>query len=73
MGDEDLVRLNVEIPRDLWKRAKMFAVEHDSDLRTLVIAALTEVIPPDRGSFRQVSAAFAKRLKKGGKDVKASR
>jgi len=64
MTGTDLVRLNVEIPRDLWKRAKMFALEHDSDLRTLVIAALTQVIPAERGVLG--NPTFAKRLKKRG-------
>jgi hypothetical protein len=40
MAEKDLIRLNVDVPKDLWRRAKMRAVETDRDLRDVVIAAL---------------------------------
>lgn len=40
MGDEDLIRLNVEVPKELWRRAKIRAAENDLDLRQIVIEAL---------------------------------
>jgi hypothetical protein len=51
-GKDDLIRLNVEIPRDLWRKARMRAAETDRDLRDVVIEAL--------------EAALAKAPKKGG-------
>jgi hypothetical protein len=38
--EKDLIRLNVEIPRELWRRAKVRAAETDKDLRELVMEAL---------------------------------
>jgi hypothetical protein len=40
MPDKDLIRLNVEVPRDLWRKAKIRAAETDRDLKDLVIEAL---------------------------------
>jgi hypothetical protein len=40
MADKDLIRLNVEVPRELWRKAKIRAAETDKDLRELVIEAL---------------------------------
>jgi hypothetical protein len=34
------VKLTVEVPKALWRAAKLRAVETDSDLRTIVIRAL---------------------------------
>ena len=44
MGDEDLVRLNVEVPRDLWRLAKIRAVQANQDLRDVVIQALRDML-----------------------------
>jgi hypothetical protein len=38
--EQEKVKLTVEIPRELWRRAKVRAAETDSDLRSVVIAAL---------------------------------
>ena len=40
MSAKELIRLNVEVPRDLWRKAKIRAAETDKDLRELVIEAL---------------------------------
>lgn len=37
---EDLVQVTVRIPRSLWKRAKLRAVEEDRDLRDVVMESL---------------------------------
>ena len=42
----DKVKLTVEIPRDLWRRARVKAAETDTDLRTVVIRALDEHLGP---------------------------
>ncbi len=42
--DEDKVKLTVEIPRDLWRRAKVRAAETDRDLRSVVIEALEALL-----------------------------
>ena len=42
--DRELIRLNVEIPRDLWRRAKVHAAQTDSDLREVVIEALEQLL-----------------------------
>jgi RNA polymerase-interacting CarD/CdnL/TRCF family regulator len=34
------VKMTVEVPRALWKRSKLRAVEEERDLRELVIEAL---------------------------------
>jgi hypothetical protein len=36
----DTTKLTVEVPVDLWRRAKMRAIDERSDLRRIVIAAL---------------------------------
>ena len=38
--DEGKVKLTVEIPKELWRRAKVRAAETDRDLRSVVIEAL---------------------------------
>lgn len=53
MPADDVVRLNVEVPRELWRRAKVRAAETDRDLRQVVIEAL--------------EATLGKPSKKGGK------
>jgi hypothetical protein len=40
MAKPDLIRLNVEISRELWRRAKIRAAETEKDLREIVIEAL---------------------------------
>jgi hypothetical protein len=40
MPDKNRIRLNVEIPRELWRLAKIRAAETEKDLRELVIMAL---------------------------------
>jgi len=44
MGEEDLVKTTVELPRLLWRKAKMRAVNDDTDLRSVVIAALEQYL-----------------------------
>ncbi len=48
--DEERIRLAVEIPKALWKRAKQRALDTDRDLRTVVIEALEAALAPERGS-----------------------
>lgn len=38
------VKLTVEIPRELWRRAKVRAAETDRDLRSVVIEALEQAL-----------------------------
>jgi hypothetical protein len=40
MEAKDMARLNVEIPRDLWRRAKQRALDTDRSLKEVVIDAL---------------------------------
>jgi hypothetical protein len=37
---EDLVQVTVRIPRSLWKRAKLRAVEEERDLREIVMESM---------------------------------
>jgi hypothetical protein len=37
---DEKVKLTVEVPRSLWKRAKLRAVEEERDLRDVVIESL---------------------------------
>jgi hypothetical protein len=37
---EEMVKMTVAIPRALWKRSKLRAVEEERDLREIVIEAL---------------------------------
>lgn len=53
MADVEKIRLNVEISKELWRRAKQRALDSDKDLRTVVIEAL--------------EAWLSKGPKKGGK------
>ncbi len=52
---DEKAKLTVEIPRDLWRRAKIRAAETDTDLRSVVIAAL--------------EAFLAAKRKKGGRNA----
>ena len=47
----ETTKLTVEIPVELWKRAKVRAIDEQSDLRTVVIAALDAHLTkrPSRG------------------------
>lgn len=38
--EQEKVKLTVEIPKELWRRARVRAAETDSDLRSVVIEAL---------------------------------
>jgi hypothetical protein len=48
--DADKAKLTVEVPKDLWRRAKQRALDTDRDLRTVVIEALEAALakPPKR-------------------------
>jgi hypothetical protein len=52
MADEQRqrIRLNVEVTKDLWRRAKLRALDTDKDLRDVVIEALEALLakPPKR-------------------------
>ena len=39
-GDAPMVRTTLELPEDLWRAAKVKALEDRSDLRTVMMAAL---------------------------------
>jgi hypothetical protein len=51
---EDLVQLTVRIPRSLWKRAKLRAVEEERDLREIVMESLEAYLrtKPKKGGKR---------------------
>lgn len=51
MADNEKAKLTVEVPKELWRRAKMRAVETDRDLRDVVIEALEVALgkPPKKG------------------------
>jgi hypothetical protein len=53
MANDEKVRLTVEIPKALWRRAKQRALDTDRDLRQVVIEAL--------------EGALGAETKKGGK------
>lgn len=40
MADEEMVKVTLRLPRDLVKRAKHHAVDHDRDLQDVVAEAL---------------------------------
>ena len=54
MIEEPRARLNVEIPKELHKRAKQRALDRDTDLRTIVIEALEQYLngKPKKGGKR---------------------
>jgi hypothetical protein len=45
------VKMTVEVPIEVWKRAKVRAIDEQSDLRSVVIAALESYLKtrPSRG------------------------
>ena len=51
---EDLVQVTVRIPRALWKRAKVRAVEEERDLRDVVMESLERYLgeKPKKGGSR---------------------
>jgi len=44
---ERLVKTTVELPRDLWRAAKLRAMDEGTDLRTVIIAALQALLKKD--------------------------
>lgn len=44
---DDLVSLNAQIPRGLWRKAKMLAAARETSLKQVVIDALKGHIPDD--------------------------
>ena len=50
MTKQEMVRLNVEVPKDLWRRAKQRALDTDKDLRTVVIELLERGLKPRTSS-----------------------
>ncbi len=41
---EPLKKTSIELPLSLWKAVKVRAVEEETDLRTVIIRALTEYL-----------------------------
>ena len=41
---EPLKKTSIELPLSIWKAAKVCAVEEETDLRTVIIRALTEYL-----------------------------
>lgn len=52
MPEDEKVKMTVEVPRSLWKRAKLQAVEEERDLRELVIDALLSYLGSVPGKKR---------------------
>ena len=51
MRNDQRIRLTVEIPKELWRRAKVRAAETDRDLRSVVIEALEVALAkPKKGA-----------------------
>jgi RNA polymerase-interacting CarD/CdnL/TRCF family regulator len=46
---EEKVKMTVMVPRSLWKRSKIRAVEEERDLREVVIEALERYLKDRRG------------------------
>jgi RNA polymerase-interacting CarD/CdnL/TRCF family regulator len=46
---EEKVKMTVMVPRSLWKRSKLRAVEEERDLRELVIDALERYLAEKKG------------------------
>ena len=44
--DSDTVKTTVELPGDLWRAAKIRAMDERSDLRTVLIRALEQYLEP---------------------------
>jgi hypothetical protein len=42
--EKQSARTTIELPRELWKRAKYRAVDDDTDFRSVVIAALEQYL-----------------------------
>jgi hypothetical protein len=45
--DSDTVKTTVELPGDLWRAAKIRAMDERSDLRTVLIRALEQYLSQD--------------------------
>jgi hypothetical protein len=76
MEEDERIKLTVEIPRELWRRAKIRAAEMETDLRSVVMDALLAYLAPDARlraarpeEIKGVRRVFetSRRGKKGGK------
>jgi hypothetical protein len=50
--DASVVRTTVELPPDLWRAAKVRAMNERSDLRSVIIAALRAYLTSTKGERR---------------------
>jgi hypothetical protein len=48
-AEEERVKMTVMVPRSVWKRSKLRAVEEERDLRELVIDALERYLTVKKG------------------------
>lgn len=49
MAAEGMVKTTIEIPRELWREARVRAAETDADFRTVVIRALEAFLHKKKG------------------------
>jgi len=50
--DAAVVRTTIELPPDLWRNAKIRAMNDQSNLRAVIIAALRAYLRPTKGERR---------------------
>jgi hypothetical protein len=43
------VKTSLQLPEELWLRAKVYAAEHRTDLRGVIVAALEAFLPKPKG------------------------
>jgi hypothetical protein len=44
-----IVKTSLQLPEDLWRRAKFYAAEHRIDLRDVIMQALQSFLPEPKG------------------------
>jgi hypothetical protein len=49
---EDRLKTTVVLPRDVWKRAKLRAIDEESDLSALIVKALEAYLKSKAGKER---------------------
>lgn len=53
IGKRKFVRTTIDLPVELWRRAKLQAIEKDTDLKQLVLQGLERVLSGTRKTARK--------------------
>jgi hypothetical protein len=48
----DRVKTSLVLPEPLWRRAKLYSLEHKLELREIIIRALERFLPQEKGGTR---------------------